>query len=79
MRKGSINQRVDFRFGSGLIHHSSHFELWTLEYWIREDPLRVLSVFAGGAVEVEVSWSLFDASRGSLDEVLMRDLMDGGG
>ena len=30
VRKGSINQRVDFRFRSGLIHHSSHFELWTL-------------------------------------------------
>lgn len=31
LKKGSINQRVGFRFGSGWIHHSSHLEeLWTL-------------------------------------------------
>ena len=31
LKKGGINQRVGFRFGSGWIHHSSHLEeLWTL-------------------------------------------------
>ena len=31
LKKGSINQRVGFRFRSGWIHHSGHFEeLWTL-------------------------------------------------
>jgi len=32
LRKGSINQRIGFRLGSGWIHHSSHLEvgLWTL-------------------------------------------------
>jgi hypothetical protein len=40
LKKGSINQRVGFRFGSGWIHHSSHFEeLWTLRYRIRR-PIR---------------------------------------
>ncbi len=32
LKKGSINQRIGFRLGSGWIHHSSHIEveLWTL-------------------------------------------------
>jgi hypothetical protein len=32
LKKGSINQRIGFRLGSGWIHHSSHLEveLWTL-------------------------------------------------
>ena len=40
LKKGSINQRIGFRFRSGWIHHSSHFEeLWTLRYRIR-GPIR---------------------------------------
>jgi len=32
LKKGSINQRVGFRLGSGWIHHSGHLEveIWTL-------------------------------------------------
>jgi hypothetical protein len=43
LKKGSINQRIGFRLGSGWIHHSSHLEveLWTLVSGVRYSSRRV--------------------------------------
>lgn len=45
LKKGSINQRIGFRLGSGWIHHSSHLELWTLG--IGQSDTRVEDVVGG--------------------------------
>jgi hypothetical protein len=46
LKKGSINQRIRFRLGSGWIHHSSHIEveLWTLGIGLSDTRVELLGM-----------------------------------